>query len=621
MSKCPVFEIFEHLEKTTSRNEMVELLVNFYKGLDASQAQIYTYLLKGRVVPLFVDKEFNFSEKSALKVLDNISKMHNLNIDVFKFRSKLGDAGLVAKKLIEIKGNDKSNFSVKEVYEKLWELVEIEGTSSVKAKSDVFSELILKSCPTDAKFLTRIISGKLRLGCSDKTILDAYSFSLVGDKSVRDELNNAFGVVSDLGFVCNIVFSNIDLEKKLKKLNNIVPVPGIPIFPRLVERVASFENAVERFPDGGVLQPKFDGLRCQIHKGVKYSDMYEKSIWMKFLNEKKSEIGLFEGGSVDNGVKLFSRNLNDITDMFPELVEAAQETKSESFILDGEVIGWDEKKGRFIPFQETMSRKRKYGISERVKSVPVKYFAFDLLYLDDESFLDVDTKKRLEKVSKILPKKVGVLNLSDSDFFESDAVHIEKLFNEYVDAGLEGIILKKFEGEYLPGVRNFDWVKIKKSIGSKVVDTIDAVVLGYYYGSGKKTSFGMGSLLVGIYNSKDDVFESVGRVGTGFTDSDWKTIAKRLKPLEVKRKDESVRSKLDADVWLQPEVVLTVEADEISKSSVHLAGKSELGFGLSLRFPRLISFDRDKLAQDVTSTSELISMWQMGLGQKENPQV
>ncbi len=164
----------------------------------------------------------------------------------------------------------------------------------------------------------------------------------------------------------------------------------------------------------------------------------------------------------------------------------------------------------------------------------------------------------------------------------------------------------------MPGVRNFDWIKVKKSIESSVVDTIDAVVLGYYYGSGKKTAFGMGSLLVGVYNSEEDVFESVGKLGTGFTDKDWEAVSKRLVPLQSKHKVENVRSELKADVWLQPEVVVSVEADEISKSSVHLAGRSNLGFGLSLRFPRLIYFGRDKLAQDCTSVSELIEMWNMG---------
>ncbi len=620
MSGNSVFQIFERLEKTSSRNEMVDLLVGFYKSLDIYQAQIYTYLFRGRVVPLFIDKEFNFSERSALKVLDNMSKMHELDLDVFKLRSKLGDSGLVAKELAQSRGKKVSDFDVNRVYEGLWDLINIEGSNSVSAKADIFSELISKASPVDAKFLTRIVSGKLRLGCSEKTILDAFSFFLVGDKSARGDLDNAYGVVSDLGFVCNVVFNDIELEKKLKKLREASPIPGIPIFPRLVERVSSFENAVERFPDGGVLQPKFDGLRCQIHKGVEYSDIYEKSIWTKFLKLEKEDFSLFEKIKGDESVKLFSRNLNDITDMFPELVEEVKKLKANNLILDGEIIGWNEKERTFIPFQETMSRKRKYGISERVKSVPVKYFAFDVLHLNN-SILNVDLVDRLKSLSGVFSKKNKFLNLADSDFFKNDVVELEKLFNEYVDAGLEGVILKKLKGGYMPGVRNFDWVKIKKSMGSKVVDTIDAVVLGYYYGSGKKTGFGMGSLLVGVYNSEDDLFESVGRLGTGFTDDDWEIIAKRLAPLEVKYKGESVRSELKADVWVQPEVVVTVEADEISKSSLHLAGKSNLGFGLSLRFPRLISFDRDKLARDCTSVSELINMWEIGLGKKENPQV
>ncbi len=622
MSKKPVFHVFEKLESTNSRNEMVEILLGFYKSLDVVEAQIYTYLFKGRIVPLFVDKEFNFSERLALKVLENISGMYDLGIDVFKLRGKLGDAGLVAKELLEKKGKVESNFDINYVYENLWKLANTQGLSSVKGKSDVFSALILNSSPQDAKFLTRILSGKLRLGCSDKTILDAFSKFLVGDKGVRDELDNAYGVVSDLGFVCNIVFSDIDLEKKLEKLRKIAPIPGIPIAPRLVERVSSFENAVERFPEGGVLQPKFDGLRCQVHKGVEYNDIYDKSVWVKFLKTGKSGFGLFDGVPSDNGVKLFSRNLNDITDMFPELVEEFRNMKSKSFVLDGEIIGWDERSGRFIPFQETMSRKRKYGIAQRAKSVPVKYFAFDLLSLDGKNILNNDFEGRLGLLEKVFSKKNGgFVGLAENIFFDSDAKKLSKYFDKYVHEGLEGVILKKKQGGYLPGVRNFDWVKIKKSMGSKVVDTIDAVVLGYYYGSGRKTGFGMGSLLVGVYNSEEDVFESVGKVGTGFTDTDWEIVAKRLEPLAMKEKPDNVRSELTADVWVDPEVVMSVEADEISRSSVHLAGRSILGFGLSLRFPRLISFDRDKLARDCTSSFELVGMWNMGQGQKKDPQI
>ncbi len=611
MSNYSVFQIFERLERTASRNEMVELLSGFYSPLGVEDVQMYTYLLQGRLAPLFVNKEFNFSERSALKVLDNICKMHELKLEVFELRSKLGDSGLVAKELVEKMGKKSSDFTVKEVYEKLWKLVDAEGTHSVKVKSDIFSELILKSCPVDAKFLTRIISGKLRLGCSDKTVLDTYSTFLAGDKSVRDELNNAYGVISDLGFVANIVFEKKSFETKLKFLKEAKPIPGIPIFPRLVERVSSFENAAERFQEGGILQPKFDGLRCQVHKGVKYSDIYGKTVWTKFVAAKVSAFGLFEKPKEENSVKLFSRNLNDITAMFPEIVEEIKNIKEKSFILDGEIIGWNERKGSFIPFQETMSRKRKYGIVEKAKDVPVKFFAFDVLFLENENLLILDLEKRLEKLQGLVHKGEALVSLTESVVFESTVESIKGHFNGYVGDGLEGVILKRFKGGYLPGVRNFDWLKIKRSIGSEVVDTIDAVVLGYYYGSGKKTGFGMGSLLVGVYNSQEEVFESVGKVGTGFTDGEWVHISKRLSALQTKGKGENIRSDLKADVWIEPEVVITVEADEISKSSVHLAGKSELGFGLSLRFPRLVEFGRDKLPQDCTSSGELIDMWRM----------
>jgi len=223
MSESSVFQVFERLEKISSRNDMVSLLTGFYKGLDVFDAQTYTYLLQGRVAPLFIDKEFNFSERSALKVLSNISEMYGLGIEVFALRDRLGDAGLVAYALAKKRDVEKSSVDIQELYENLWKMIHIEGMNSVKYKSDIFSELILKSSPTDAKFLTRIISGKLRLGCSDKTLLDVFSFLLVGDKGARSELDNAYGVVSDLGFVANIVCQDMAAKKKLKMLKDAMP--------------------------------------------------------------------------------------------------------------------------------------------------------------------------------------------------------------------------------------------------------------------------------------------------------------------------------------------------------------------------------------------------------------
>jgi DNA ligase 1 len=604
------FSIFEEIESIDSRNEMTTRLVNLFSSLDTKDAQIYTYLLQGRVAPLFVDKEFGFSEKSAIKALNNIVGRLDLQLDVKNLREKLGDAGLVAQEIMKSKGYISSKLNIQEVYEEFWRMIEVQGANSVKYKSEIFINLVMKSSPVDAKFITRIVSGKLRLGSSDKTLLDAFSFILAGDKSARKVLDYAYGVVSDLGFIANIVCGS---EDGLNILGNIKPIAGIPIFPRLVERVASFEKAIERFPDGGIVQPKFDGLRCQIHKGVESNKIYENTIWQQYLR-KGEEGGLFDSmGGVDK-VKLFSRNLNDITNMFPEIVEEIGKLDCDSFIIDGEIIGWDKTEEIFRSFQETMTRKRKYGVDTKSGAVPVKYFAFDLMYKDGKNLLESDLADRLANLKGIDTKSCAVVEKADNIEIKGSAKMLSEVFDKYVEEKLEGIIIKKREGGYLPGVRNFDWIKIKKSIESKVVDTIDTVVLGYYYGSGRKVGFGMGSLLVGVYNPEKERFESVGKVGTGIKDKDWTKIRERLEKIELKEKSENIVSGLEPDVWVHPEVVITVEADEITKSSVHTACSSELSHGLSLRFPRLIYFDRDKLPEDATSVSELVEMWKISKG-------
>lgn len=604
------FSVFEEIENIDSRNEMTSKLVDFFLSLNSKEAQIYTYLLQGRVAPLFVDKEFGFSEKSAMSALTSAVHEANLKLDVKKLRNKLGDAGLVAEEVIEATGKKSSGLNVEELYSELWRMIGVQGTNSVKHKSEIFVNLVMNSSPVDAKFITRIVSGKLRLGCSDKTLLDAFSFILVDDKSARKVLDNAYGVVSDLGFISNIVCGSKD---GLEILSDIKPIAGIPIFPRLVERVASFEKANERFPEGGIIQPKFDGLRCQIHKGVEANKIYENTIWQQYL--KKGEEGtLFESTEGVEKVKLFSRNLNDITNMFPEIVEEVNKIDCESFIFDGEIIGWDENEDVFRSFQETMTRKRKYGVDIKSNSVPVKYFAFDLMYKNGGNLLAFDLIDRLSNLEEINMKDCSIIKKADNVEVKGGQKLLSDVFQKYVSERLEGIIIKKREGGYLPGVRNFDWIKIKKSMEGKVVDTIDTVVLGYYYGSGKKVGFGMGSLLVGIYNPEKQRFESVGKVGTGIKDQDWVKIREKLQSIESKEKAENIVSSLEPDVWVYPEIVITVEADEITKSSIHTACSSSLSHGLSLRFPRLVYFGRDKLAEDATSVSELIEMWKMSKG-------
>lgn len=610
-----VFDIFEKLEKISSRNEMTDVLSGFFKGLDGESAQIYAYLLQGRVCPLFVDREFNFSEISALKVLESICILRGLNLNVYQLRDELGDAGLVAERVFTSL-NSMSSYTIRELYDSLWSLILYEGKDSVKYKSNKLAELLNKSDSIDAKYLIRLISGKLRLGCSDKTLLDAFSFLLSGSKDARDGLSRVYGTMSDLGHIAGLVVGKEAEDKKLSHILSLGIVPGVPIFPQLVERVAGFDEAVERFPEGCYLQPKFDGLRSQAHLGVSYSgSYYVETIWSKYV-QKEQGLGLFGEEISSDNIRVFSRNLNDITEMFPEIVEEFVQLGLESCILDGEVVGWDNDLGKFLPFQDTMTRKRKYDIKEHSSTVPVKYFVFDILYLNGQDLTLMSLDERMKILQSILKNRSGNILLSDS-IEVKDRVEIEDLFDKYVAEGLEGVILKRKNSVYLAGVRNFEWIKLKKTIENKVVDSIDAVVIGYYYGSGKQVEFGMGALLLGVYNEEKDRFESVGKVGTGITEEMWGKISTRIKPLQVKSRPSSVLSvdrTLEPDIWVSPEVVVTVDADEITKSSVHSAGEEELGFGLSLRFPRLVDFDRDKKPEDATHVKEMIDLWSMKIG-------
>lgn len=203
-----------------------------------------------------------------------------------------------------------------------------------------------------------------------------------------------------------------------------------------------------------------------------------------------------------------------------------------------------------------------------------------------------------------------------------NAQEIEKYFQEQAKKGLEGIMAKKLEGTYRAGARDFNWIKYKRSYSSKLSDTIDVVVMGYDLGQGKRQSFGIGDFLIGIYDEKQEKFESVSKVGTGLTDEEWKIIKVRSDKLKVKIKPEEydVDKMMSCDVWIRPSIVVEIRADEITRSPVHTAGRimkpSKSGSsqevkeaGYALRFPRLERFRDDKKPEDATTLAEVEKMY------------
>jgi DNA ligase-1 len=346
------------------------------------------------------------------------------------------------------------------------------------------------------------------------------------------------------------------------------------------ERMSSAQEIIKQIGKC-LVEPKFDGFRLQVHY-----------------------LGSDPKGTDPAKVKLFSRSLEDVTFMYPDIVEGVKkEVKANELIIEGEAIGYNPKTGEFLPFQETVQRKRKYDIGMKAVEVPLKLFAFELLYLDGKNFIKkpfIERRKALEEVmvkNADISKQIIVVDHQEEVEKEE---RLEEIFDLAIAKKLEGVIAKKIDGIYQPGARAWNWIKYKRSYSSKINDTIDCLVMGYDFGKGKRTDFGMGAFLVGVFDSKNDKFVTVAKIGTGLTDEEWKKLKIKSSELRTKNKPENylVDKMAKCDVWLNPKIVVEIKADEITKSPTHTAG-------LALRFPRLERFRDDKKPEDITTLEEL----------------
>lgn len=571
----------DRVEMTPSRNEMTEILADLVKKMDSDDARCVAYLLQGRVAPVFEDLEFNVAEKLMVRAIAFAFGLNEESV-IADFK-RLGDLGTVVEEYRKKSSKIAVDLEINDVFTKLKNVVLYSGKGSQDKKilelAGLFKDLDSLSC----RYIARIPIGKMRLGLSAKTALDVISWAEAGNKSYREIVEKAYYSSSDLGLV-------MEVYKKdgMMGLEKMEPSLGTPVFAKLVERIPTTEEIIEKM--GPVhAQPKFDGLRCQAHKWI-------------------------EDGKTR--VKLFSRNLEDLTEMFPDVVEAVKTLNADSLIIDSEVIGYNSATDEFIPFQKTMNRKRKYGIGEKTKEVPVFLFAFDLLHLNGRNLMNEPLEERLSLLKSLVPKD-SLIHLTETTIFD-DAKTLEKYFNECVSEGLEGIIVKKKGTIYEPGTRNFDWVKLKRAMKSHLSDTVDVVIMGYYVGKGRLTQFGMGALLAGVYDDANDEFVTIAKVGTGIPDDLWRKIGDSLKPIVVDRQPNNynVNSLLIPDFWVEPKIVCQIRADEITRSPIHTCAKDSSGIGYALRFPRMEIFGRDKLSDDCTTVKEIVEMFSAQLSPK-----
>ncbi len=600
-------QYLEKLEKTPLRNKMTEILAELFKKVSSEEIDKACYLSLGRLAPKYEGIEFNMAEKMMVKALALITKK---SVDeVQRLYKKMGDLGEVVLKIkdypsstesrrgrerLKTKDTDqRSKISINTVYERLRQIAEDGGEGSVERKINKMAELLGELDSLSAKYVARIPVNKLRLGFSDMTILDSLSWMKTGDKSLRSQLERAFNVLADIGKIAKTFKS-----KGIGGIKSIRSEVGVPIRAALAERLKSAEKILEKMDDQCALEPKYDGFRVQIHLDKTKNPVLTKAA------AGRQNLNLFAEKKKQYFVRIFSRNLDNTTHMFPDIIEAVQKLKVKSAILDGEAIAFNPKTGKFLPFQETVQRKRKHKVDEKAKEIPLKVFVFDLLYLNGKPLLEKAFTERRKLLEKILRESEGEEKgiILTKQKIVTKLVEFDQFFKQVVGEELEGLMAKKLNASYQAGARNFNWVKYKAGMKSELADTIDCLMMGYYRGKGKRSQFGIGAFLVGILdnqNNKDRIL-TVSKIGTGLTDEQWREMRKKCGKLEVKEKpvEYVVNKNLFPDVWCKPKLVVEIEADTITKSPIHSAG-------LAFRFPRLKRFRDDKKADQATSLQEL----------------
>ena len=587
MDYSVIADAYERIEATAKRLEMTSLLVELLEKTPKDVIAKVVYLTQGKLYPDFVTLQVGVAEKLAVKALSRASGRTESEIETDLRKS--GDVGETAQSFLIRKKQvtfGQKTLTVERVYETLDKMAKTMGSGAVDTKMSLLCGLLTDASPKEAKYLLRTVTGNLRLGIADMTVLDALAISYGGGKEAREQIERAYNISSDLGKVASIV-----AEKGLAGIEKFEVVVFEPIRPMLAERLTSPEAILDKLGGKCMTEYKYDGERIQAHKkGTK--------------------------------VVLYSRRLEDISDQYPDAADLVRDSiKAKDAIVEGECVAVDFETGEMRPFQELMHRRRKYGIEEAMQEYPVSLFLFDALFADGKDLTlspYLERQKTLERVVKESTRLcIAKRRLTRT------VKEMEEFFEEAISDGCEGIVCKSVgkDAIYQAGARGWLWIKYKRDYKSEMNDTVDLVVVGAFHGRGKRAGT-YGAVLLATYNKKDDVFETVTKLGTGFTDKDLAELPGMLRKHEIPRKHSRVRSLLEAEVWFEPVAVLEVLGAEITLSPIHMCAMDSIrkGSALAIRFPRFTGkYRSDKAPEDATSSDEIVAMYRNQLKKISEP--
>ena len=596
-SKDQIKELFAKL--------FVEIINNYPDDLP----RVY-YFLMSKIGPEYRSPEFGIGNGILEKI---VSKVIGLSDKQLKEKLiNVGDLGKVAsegKKNVQtmdkftnfIKIGPSKPLLINQVLKVFHDVAGKKGKSSQDEKSKIICKLMFDANKDEIKFIVRSLQKSLKIGASFKTILSAFARAVcklykgkLDEKEIYKILLMSKNQLSDEDIYFNHIIDLIHSQDNFNKLVDLCHIrPGIPVNPQLARPSNGINVIFSRFEKiPFTCEYKYDGFRGQIH----------------YYNNK---------------TEIFSRNLENMTETYPDIVEyvnnfqkESQEKNNEqlinSFIIDCEMVAFDTKNNKILPFQQLTTRSRK-NVDINTITIHVCMFVFDILYLNNEILINKTLRERREILYKTFKENeyIQFAKHLNSDNQEE----IETFMTNSIDSGCEGLIIKAIDknSEYMPGQRNFNWLKLKKDyLDTSLGDSIDLVVLGAQYGKGKRAGI-YGSFLLGCYNDDSETYESVTMTGGGLKDSDLEDVYKTMKEHILQKIPSNYRlGEVKPEIIFEPYMVWEIKTADLTLSPIYTAGSSiqKEGKGISLRFPRFIRMRTDKKPNEAITSDEIINLYE-----------
>jgi DNA ligase-1 len=540
-------KLCEEIRITKSKNMKVRLLSRYLSSLNDESLSIAVLFLSNRIFPPGSKFVINAGFGTIMQALSEISFLDRDQIQ--QSYMQYGDMGALSEYAVSKKHTasliQQQPLTLPIIHDRFIGIADSIGSDSSKAKKSILKGLFLDCSPLEAKYLTKVINGEMRIGLTEGLVEVAVSAAFnVELKKVRE----AMLVSGDI--------SQVALLAKSRLLHIAVIKPLQPLSYMLADVMFTAEEIINYFQKPLICEYKYDGIRAQMHKSGQQ-------------------------------VKLFSRNMTNITNAFPELVQAAIDSKLSSsmenidFILDGEIMGL--RNGKPLHFQELQKRLRRKNVTGQIlTAVPIVYVVFDITYINQEQTIRNPLRQRKEILSSILFRE-PIINAKQN--VVNTAQKIIAVFQKSRDDGYEGLVLKDPESQYHPGKRGRYWIKLKQEL-----DTIDAVIVIAEYGQGKRAGV-LSDYTFAVRDENDNnQLKIIGKAYSGLTDKEISMITEKLKSIIIK--DDGYK------IAVKSELILEISFDSIQKSDRHDSG-------FALRFPRIKNIRSDKNITDIDTLQKI----------------